>query len=193
MAAVSLEAILDRRERLSIGCDAAAGGRSRPVRQVVLYAGAAAGEPAPPRRGTILILPGGEAGRFFAGGSAAPLSRWRSALSCMVLADAAGLSGAYRRALRQAGIPAFASAYPAELLQSRLVGILRELSAGIVMVHGVLVDLAGCGLLLVGESGIGKTSLGLEMARRGHRWVADDAVVLQRRGECLFGDRKSVV
>lgn len=187
MAAVSLGAILDRRERLSIGRGAAAGGRSRPVRHVALYAGVAAVAPAPPRLGTLLILPGEEAGRFFAGGSAAPLARWRSALSCLVLAEAAGIPGAYRRALRQEGIPAFASAYPAELLQSRLVGILRELSDGIVMVHGVLVDLAGCGLLLVGESGIGKTSYGLEMARRGHRWVADDAVVLQRRGGCLFG------
>lgn len=187
MAAVSLGAILERRERLAIGCGAAAGGRSRPVRHVALYAGAAAGAPAPPRRGTLLIIPGEEVVRFFAGGSAAPLSRWRSALSCLVFADAAGLPGAYRRAVRQTEIPAFASAYPAELLQSRLVGILRELSAGIVMVHGVLVDLAGCGLLLVGESGVGKTSYGLEMARRGHCWVADDAVLLQRRGESLFG------
>jgi HPr kinase/phosphorylase len=55
------------------------------------------------------------------------------------------------------------------------------------MVHGVLVEVSGYGVLLTGESGIGKTSCGLEIMALGHRWVADDAVVLEGRGSALFG------
>jgi HPr kinase/phosphorylase len=50
-------------------------------------------------------------------------------------------------------------------------------------VHGVLVDLLGLGVLIVGESGIGKSECGLELVSRGHRLVADDIVELRRRAE----------
>jgi len=45
-------------------------------------------------------------------------------------------------------------------------------------VHGSLVAWAGKGILLVGESGVGKTACALEIARRGGTWVADDLVML---------------
>jgi HPr kinase/phosphorylase len=50
-------------------------------------------------------------------------------------------------------------------------------------VHGVLVDILGLGLLIVGESGIGKSECGLELVSRGHRLVADDVVEVRRRAE----------
>ena len=58
----------------------------------------------------------------------------------------------------------------------------RRLAARI-EVHGVLVDLLGLGVLIVGESGIGKSECGLELVSRGHRLVADDVVELRRRAE----------
>ena len=50
-------------------------------------------------------------------------------------------------------------------------------------VHGVLMDILGLGVLLTGESGIGKSECGLELVGRGHRLVADDVVEVRRRAE----------
>ena len=46
--------------------------------------------------------------------------------------------------------------------------------------HGVFMDILGLGVLLTGESGLGKSELGLELISRGHGLVADDAVDLYR-------------
>lgn len=47
--------------------------------------------------------------------------------------------------------------------------------------HGVLVDVHGVGVLLLGKAGIGKSEVGLELVSRGHRLVADDLVILEQR------------
>lgn len=47
--------------------------------------------------------------------------------------------------------------------------------------HGVLVDVHGVGVLLLGRAGIGKSEIGLELVSRGHRLVADDLVILEQR------------
>jgi len=49
--------------------------------------------------------------------------------------------------------------------------------------HGVLIDVYGVGVLLMGESGIGKSETALELVKRGHRLVADDAVDIKRVSE----------
>jgi HPr kinase/phosphorylase len=49
-----------------------------------------------------------------------------------------------------------------------------------VTMHGVLVDVYGEGILIIGESGIGKSEMALELIKRGHRLVADDAVEIKR-------------
>ncbi|MBQ9437134.1 MAG: HPr(Ser) kinase/phosphatase, partial [Lachnospiraceae bacterium] len=52
--------------------------------------------------------------------------------------------------------------------------------APLMRVHGVLVDVYGVGLLITGESGIGKSEAALELVKRGHRLVTDDAVELRK-------------
>ncbi|MBQ2679530.1 MAG: HPr(Ser) kinase/phosphatase [Firmicutes bacterium] len=49
-----------------------------------------------------------------------------------------------------------------------------------ITLHGVLVDVYGEGVLIMGESGIGKSEAALELIKRGHRLVADDAVIIRR-------------
>ena len=49
-----------------------------------------------------------------------------------------------------------------------------------ITMHGVLVDVYGEGMLIIGESGIGKSEMALELIKRGHRLVADDAVEIKR-------------
>lgn len=57
--------------------------------------------------------------------------------------------------------------------------------------HGVLVDISGVGVLILGRSGIGKSECALELILRGHRLVADDLVCVRREGEGkLYGYAK---
>jgi HPr kinase/phosphorylase len=51
------------------------------------------------------------------------------------------------------------------------------------VMHGVLMDILGLGVLIIGESGIGKSECALDLIVRGHRLVADDTVEVRRRGE----------
>ena len=63
--------------------------------------------------------------------------------------------------------------------QADLIHSLREYLAPRVTVHGVLVEIYGEGVLLMGDSGIGKSETALELIKRGHRLVADDAVEIK--------------
>jgi HPr kinase/phosphorylase len=67
------------------------------------------------------------------------------------------------------------SSFMAEII--RWLGM--ELAPTITM-HGVLVDVYGEGVLIMGESGIGKSEAALELVRRGHRLVSDDVVVIRK-------------
>ncbi len=66
---------------------------------------------------------------------------------------------------------------------SRLGAVLDDFLAPRTTVHGVLMDILGLGVLVVGESGIGKSECALDLVVRGHRLVADDAVELRCRAE----------
>ena len=65
---------------------------------------------------------------------------------------------------------------------AQVIGTLRTYLADRRTEHGVLVQVHGEGLLIQGESGIGKSEVALELVKRGHRLVADDAVELRRMG-----------
>ena len=67
------------------------------------------------------------------------------------------------------------SAFQADLIQA-----LKKYLAPRVTVHGVLVEIYGEGVLLMGDSGIGKSETALELIKRGHRLIADDAVEIRR-------------
>jgi HPr kinase/phosphorylase len=66
---------------------------------------------------------------------------------------------------------------------SRLGAVLDNFLAPRTTVHGVLMDILGLGVLVIGESGIGKSECALDLVVRGHRLVADDAVELRCRAE----------
>ena len=70
---------------------------------------------------------------------------------------------------------------------------LNEILAPQKTIHGVLMDLYGVGVLVVGESGIGKSETALELIERGHRLVADDAVTIRRIGNRLDGTSPDVI
>lgn len=66
---------------------------------------------------------------------------------------------------------------------SELIYNLGEQLAPCITIHGVLVDVYGEGLLITGESGIGKSEAALELIRRGHRLVTDDVVEIRKINE----------
>jgi len=68
-----------------------------------------------------------------------------------------------------------------------LTAYLEDRLAPRVVLHGVLLDAYGLGVLLLGDSGVGKSECALDLVVRGHRLVSDDYVEIKRRGECLVG------
>jgi HPr kinase/phosphorylase len=67
----------------------------------------------------------------------------------------------------------------------KLTALLEDRLAIREVIHGVLVDILGLGVLIVGESGIGKSECALDLVVRGHRLVADDAVEVRRRAASI--------
>jgi HPr kinase/phosphorylase len=76
--------------------------------------------------------------------------------------------------------PLLSSALSTPAFVGRLVPRLEDEFGPSIIVHGDFVEAFGIGLLIMGESGIGKSECALEMIRRGHRLIADDAVLLKR-------------
>jgi HPr kinase/phosphorylase len=69
---------------------------------------------------------------------------------------------------------------------SRISALLDDALAVREIIHGVLMDVLGLGVLLIGDSGIGKSECALDLVVRGHRLVADDTVQIRRRGDSVI-------
>ncbi len=78
------------------------------------------------------------------------------------------------------GIPLFLTTLTSSILIERLTGFLEERLAPVTTMHGVLVDVLGIGILIIGKSGIGKSECALELVSRGYRLVSDDVVVVKK-------------
>lgn len=70
---------------------------------------------------------------------------------------------------------------------SRLIDYLNRVTAPQITRHGVLMNIYGQGVLILGDSGIGKSETAIELLKRGHRLVADDAVEIRRVSNSLYG------
>ena len=68
-------------------------------------------------------------------------------------------------------------------LQANIITSLHKYLAPRITIHGVLVEVYGEGMLILGDSGIGKSETALELIKRGHRLIADDAVEIRRIDE----------
>ena len=77
-------------------------------------------------------------------------------------------------------IPVLRTSEPTSAVSAALVNFLNIELAPRVTRHGVLVEVYGEGLLLVGDSGVGKSETAIELIKRGHRLIADDAVEIRK-------------
>ena len=71
---------------------------------------------------------------------------------------------------------------PTSAIVSTIITYLKSALAPRITRHGVLVEVYGEGILLIGDSGIGKSEAAVELLKRGHRLIADDAVEIKRIG-----------
>jgi HPr kinase/phosphorylase len=102
-------------------------------------------------------------------------------LSCVVVTRREEPQKAIVQAAEATGTPLFMSAARSSRTINMLHGVLDEKLAPTTTLHGVLVDVFGIGLLLIGKSGIGKSECAVELVLRGHRLVADDVVKCEWR------------
>ncbi|HED08947.1 MAG TPA: HPr kinase/phosphorylase [Ignavibacteria bacterium] len=88
----------------------------------------------------------------------------------------------------------FRSPLPTTKTSYLINDLLDDQFATRISIHGSFVDVYGAGILFVGKSGIGKSEVTLDLIERGHRFVADDVIILTKKGEnILMGTGTSLV
>ena len=89
---------------------------------------------------------------------------------------------------KEKGVPVLVSKQATSDIMAEIIRWLKVKLAPCISVHGVLVDVYGEGVLITGESGIGKSEAALELIKRGHRLVTDDVVEIRKvSDETLIG------
>ncbi len=95
---------------------------------------------------------------------------------------------------RKYNVPIFGTHLSTTYFNSELTRKLRYDLAPVISIHGVLVDVYGEGVLIRGESGIGKSEVAIELIKRGHRLVADDVVEIKKISEdVLIGRAPEII
>ena len=84
---------------------------------------------------------------------------------------------------RNHGVPVFSTKKVTSAFMAEAIRWLNVQLAPCISVHGVLIDIYGEGVLITGESGIGKSEAALELVKRGHRLIADDVVEIRKVSE----------
>lgn len=91
------------------------------------------------------------------------------------------------------GVPCLVSDKTTSDLMAEVIRWLKVKLAPCISIHGVLVDVFGEGVLIMGESGIGKSEAALELIKRGHRLVTDDVVEIRKvSDETLIGSAPQI-
>lgn len=115
-------------------------------------------------------------------------------IPCCVFAEQYSPSSQFLEKAEQAGCPILKTELPSSDFVRRLYQILDELFAPIETIHAVLVEVFGIGILITGDSGVGKSETALDLIERGHRLVSDDTVKLRNVGDVyLIGSGENLL
>ncbi len=99
-----------------------------------------------------------------------------------------------KEASEKSGVPILQSPRKTTRVISRLTNYLESKFAPFTAIHGVLVDIYGVGVLIIGQSGVGKSETALELVKRGHRLVADDNVEIRQEDyDSLIGNAPPLI
>ena len=92
------------------------------------------------------------------------------------------------------GVPILRTQYHTSRFMSAVIAWLNKELAPRITRHGVLVEVYGEGILILGESGVGKSEAAIELVKRGHRLVADDAVEIKKVSDIsLVGSSPEII
>jgi len=107
-------------------------------------------------------------------------------IPCVILTDNNQPSEEMLELSEKHNLPIFISKYSTTKISYLVSDFLDDQFAPRVSIHGSFVDVYGVGMLFVGKSGIGKSEVALDLVERGHRLVADDVVILTKKGEGIL-------
>jgi len=107
-------------------------------------------------------------------------------IPCVLVTNAQTAQSEVIEAAEAAGVPLLWTAWSTPTAIARLTSALEDKLALRQLIHGVLIDILGLGVLIVGESGIGKSECALDLVVRGHRLVADDTVEIRCRAQSVL-------
>lgn len=183
-----------RAEALDLDLDvlAGAGGLDRAITSpYVLKTGLAlAGFDAYLQEGRVLVFGASEVGylngREAAERAACLASVMARRIPCVLVTDGQALPPEVVAEAERAGVPLLRTPVATPIAIARLTSFLEDILAERTIVHAVLMDILGLGVLIVGESGIGKSECALDLVLRGHRLIADDTVEIRRRAESVL-------
>ncbi|MGM9891413.1 HPr(Ser) kinase/phosphatase [Limosilactobacillus sp.] len=113
---------------------------------------------------------------------------------CFVISTNLPIPAELKSAAADAHIPILGTHLTSSQILSNMTSYLLGRLAPRKSLHGVLVDISGVGVLITGDSGVGKSETALELVRRGHRLVADDRVEVYARDEqTLIGTAPAIL
>lgn len=104
----------------------------------------------------------------------------QSSMACIIVAGDAAIPASLRALADTTGTPLLRSPHSSLEVIWLIRTYLGHVLAPSISLHGVLLDVLGMGVMITGESGVGKSELALELVSRGHGLVADDVVELRR-------------
>jgi HPr kinase/phosphorylase len=102
-------------------------------------------------------------------------------ISCFIVTKGLAPPEFLKKAAETSGIPLLGTHHQSSTFISLITKFLEESLLPSTHIHGVLVDVLGVGVLLVGKSGIGKSECALDLVIRGHRLVADDIIHIKKK------------
>lgn len=113
---------------------------------------------------------------------------------CLVIARDLKVPAELEKSAKTNNIPILLSSLPTTRLSSKMTDYLEGKLAERRAMHGVLVDIYGLGVLITGDSGVGKSETALELIKRGHRLIADDRVeVWQQDEQTVVGEAPQIL
>ena len=104
-------------------------------------------------------------------------------IPCVIFCRDLRPDDSFLKIAEEKNIPVLGTKRSTSEFMAELIYCLNEQLAQCITIHGVLVDVYGEGLLIMGESGIGKSEAALELIKRGHRLVTDDVVEIRKINE----------